>query len=314
MKRVISFVFVIVFVLMCTCGCSGNKSTVVEQDKDVYSIYYLNHDKNMVIQHQIKHAFEDKNMLFEALLEDLKNAKSKTEISIFSYGPMVFDYSFNDRVLQIYFTEDYYKMDSISEIMFRCAIVKTFSQMNNIDYVMFFVGEQPLMTSNGTLVGLMNSASFIDDNTESTDTVKWLETTLYYASRDGKSLCGETTKLAYSKIAPIEQVIVERLIDGPDIIECNKAIPSDVRLIKVSIKDDICYVNFDANFANGMAEVIPEVTFFSIVNSLCELKNINKVQIMINGSQDGTYRETFVLANAYERNLDLVTEVYTVYY
>ena len=52
--------------------------------------------------------------------------------------------------------------------------------------------------------------------------------------------------------------------------------------------------------------VTPEVTIFSITNSLVELSNVNKVQISINGDTSGVYREKYNLTTYFERNLDIV--------
>ena len=48
------------------------------------------------------------------------------------------------------------------------------------------------------------------------------------------------------------------------------------------------------------------MVIYSITNSLVELSSVNKVQISVNGKTDLIFRETFNLANMYERNLDLV--------
>ena len=45
---------------------------------------------------------------------------------------------------------------------------------------------------------------------------------------------------------------------------------------------------------------------YSIVNSLAELPNVNKVQLSVNGDTSITHRESFSLGTVYERNLDYV--------
>ena len=52
--------------------------------------------------------------------------------------------------------------------------------------------------------------------------------------------------------------------------------------------------------------VTADVVIYSIVNSLVELSNVNKVQIAVNGKTDIVFRETFNLVNLYERNLELI--------
>ena len=51
-----------------------------------------------------------------------------------------------------------------------------------------------------------------------------------------------------------------------------------------------------------MKELIP---IYSIVNSLCAISNVNKVQLTVNGSSDVMFRDVISLNTQFERNLDL---------
>ncbi len=65
-------------------------------------------------------------------------------------------------------------------------------------------------------------------------------------------------------------------------------------------------MNLDENFMTQIYNVTADVVIYSIVNSLVELSNVNKVQIAVNGKTDIVFRETFNLVNLYERNLELI--------
>lgn len=65
-------------------------------------------------------------------------------------------------------------------------------------------------------------------------------------------------------------------------------------------------MNVDENFMTQIYNVTADVVIYSIVNSLVELSNVNKVQIAVNGKTDIVFRETFNLVNLYERNLELI--------
>ena len=43
-----------------------------------------------------------------------------------------------------------------------------------------------------------------------------------------------------------------------------------------------------------------------LVDTLCGLSGIQRVQIMVDGSSDWNFRESYSLSEPYERNLDLV--------
>ena len=64
-------------------------------------------------------------------------------------------------------------------------------------------------------------------------------------------------------------------------------------------------INLNAkNEKSGTAEVV----IYSIVNSLAELSDVNKVQISVDGKTNLAYKEVMPLSQIYERNLELVAE------
>ena len=68
--------------------------------------------------------------------------------------------------------------------------------------------------------------------------------------------------------------------------------------------DGVCYVNLDENFLMVVNNVSTDVSIYSIVNSLSELSNVNKVQILINGEVPSSFS-----SSVFERNLDIVTTI-----
>ena len=99
------------------------------------------------------------------------------------------------------------------------------------------------------------------------------------------------------------------LVKGPDTDQAFPTVNPATKVLGVTVRDGICYVNLDETFLTQIYTVTPEVVIYSITNSLVELTSVNKVQIAISGKTDVVFRETFNLANLYERNLDLVGEL-----
>ena len=105
----------------------------------------------------------------------------------------------------------------------------------------------------------------------------------------------------------MERLVVEQLIAG--VGEGEKAFPTinpGTKIVSVNVKDGICYVNLDNAFLTQIYNVTPEVTIYSITNSLVEIANVNKVQISINGDRNITYKECINFSSVFERNLELV--------
>ena len=84
-------------------------------------------------------------------------------------------------------------------------------------------------------------------------------------------------------------------------------IPSDTKVVSVTMNEGICYVNFDEAFLNAIPDVLDSITIYSIVDSLSELPNISRVQILVNGKSDKKYN-TISLGTSVERNLDYLKE------
>ena len=117
----------------------------------------------------------------------------------------------------------------------------------------------------------------------------------------------ETTRTKeYSSNVSMEKLIVEELIKGPNAAGIYATINPQTKVANVIVQDGICYVNLDESFLTQVPNVTAEVTVYSIVNSLVQLKNVKKVQISINGDSNLIYRDKFNLADYYEGNEALI--------
>ena len=63
-------------------------------------------------------------------------------------------------------------------------------------------------------------------------------------------------------------------------------------LIGVTVRDGICYVNFDSTFLTAGYDQAPEVTIYSIVNSIVSNGTVKQVQILVDGGSDIIYKGT----------------------
>ncbi len=119
-----------------------------------------------------------------------------------------------------------------------------------------------------------------------------------------------TVPWVYNSNISMEKLVVERLVAGPVDTDAGAypVINPATKVLSVTVKDGTCYVNLDDNFMTQMYNVSADVVVYSIVNSLVELTNVNKVQISINGETDLVYRENFNFSTVFDRNLDLVYE------
>ncbi|MGN0374699.1 MAG: GerMN domain-containing protein [Butyrivibrio sp.] len=307
MKKIILFIFSLMLAVLAT-GCR-NKDNISDKDSE-YNIYYLYSDGITLITENYETDETDTNKLVKELLDKMLYPDSEEHLSVYRSNFNADRFIVEEKVVYVYFSDGYLIMNDVEEVLFRSALVKTLCQIEGIDYVSFYIKEQPLTNDSGNVIGLMSAVDFIESTDDSLDNLQWSEMTLYFADDAGQNLVCEKKKVAYKKNVSIEQAVLENLIAGPDVEGAKRTLPKGLRIIGVSVKDGICYVNFDSSFLNAMVDVSADVTIYSIVNSLCELPNIKQVQILVNGSSEKTFMDKYPLTTLFGRELNLVTDVY----
>lgn len=285
-------------------GCKKDQ----EKTADGYQIYYLNAEQTKITGK----AYEAKNKDTEKLVAEFLGALAKNPEDVDYRKPIPNDVELlktkiEGNQLSVWFDKDYYNMDTVTEVLCRAAIVKTVTQIPGINCVSIYVGDSPLVDAKGNLVGLMTEESFVENPKEQINSLQEATVTLYFSNKDGDGLVTEKRDVHYSSNMSAEKMVVEQLLKGPK-KGGKAAIPSGTKLVSVSAVDGVCYVNFDEGFQNQDYEVQEPIVIYSIVNSLSELSTVSKVQISINGSTKGVYRDTFKLDKVYERNLDYLEE------
>jgi germination protein M len=112
--------------------------------------------------------------------------------------------------------------------------------------------------------------------------------------------------LEYNANVAVEKVVVEQLIAGPTEEGFYPTIPKDTKVMSVTTKDGVCYVNLDTGFTGQGYDVLGAVTIYSIVNSLTELPGISSVQLLVNGETNITYKDKISLETTFQRNVEMI--------
>lgn len=295
----------LLLILPLSSGC-GKKPESAE-----YHIEYVNKEKTRIL----KAEYEPEATDTAGLIAEFLTALSSDPDDVAYRKPIpsdvkVVSYSLDGVMLALYFNADYHNMTAVEEVLCRAAVVRTMTQIEGVDCVLFFVDDMPLTDVKGNIVGSMNQDSFIENPGAQINSIQSTSVTLYFANESGDGLVKEERQdVYYSSNVSLEKLIMEQLLEGPQIAGAKSAIPEGTRLVTVSVVDGVCYVSLDENFRNQDYKVSEAIVMYSIINSLTELPTINKVQISVNGDTSGVYRDSFALIDLYERNLDYVAVV-----
>lgn len=305
MKRWIYGMLLLLLVFI-TAGCSSKKYGLDEMH--TYKVYYLNAAMTKLVPQNYETKTTDQDEMIDELLEQFltvpKNLDSQAALS---EKVTLTKYQREDVVLYLYFDASYSSspdMNAYREILCRAALAKTLTQIDGIDYINIYVGDQPLLDGKGNPIGMLAGSDF-QESISDINTFERTELVLFFADETGEKLVEERREVVHSVNTSLEKLIVEQLISGPEHVGSYPTLPKETKLLNVSTNENICYINFDSAFLNNTMEVKELIPIYSIVNSLSELTSVNKVQITVNGSAEVLFRDVISLNTMFERNLDL---------
>lgn len=300
MKKKYGILFCFLLIVLTAC------SKKAKEDISEYKIYYVNKAANKVVSESFEPETKgNKDDMVKEFISALtlepkndnyeKALPADVEILGYSYGEA-------DQLILNFSATYPTSLTGIREILARAAIVKTLCQIEGIEFVEFNVMGKSLTLGEMT-ISMMKASDFV----ETTGVTQNAYVTLYFSNKEGNALIESRREVDYDSVISVEQLIINQLIAGPVEREYGM-IPTlnpETKLNSVTTKDGICYVDFNEKFLENLNGVSEKVTIYSVVNSLVELTNVNKVQILINNKIVKLYK-TEELDELFDRNLDII--------
>lgn len=309
----------IVYLLLSLCtaflltSCGGGDSAVKDASAvdTAYKVYYVDMSKPAVKSESRGYVSENTYELIGECIQALETKPDKKNGEAAIQEPLkVIKYGFNEEGKQadIYFNSAYYEMSKEKEILVRAAIVNTLTQFDTlIDYVAFYVNDAPLTDKNGS-AKVMMASDFIDSTSADIKNLNEETLTLYFASTDGTQLASENVRVHYKNTASIESVVMERLIAGPLSDTLNKTCSSDTKLNSITVENGLCTVDMSSKFLETVDNQGFNIKVYSVVNSLCALDDVEKVQILINGKAQNLVKDGVNISAPLTMNEDIIVK------
>ncbi len=305
MRKILTFVLTAVMVL----SLAGCKKKI---DEDTFCVYYLNIDvtSSEAVAYDLKSKDSDIDKQVKELLEQMQTEPEDSKLrKTIPDEVKITGYEIKSYTCTIDFSKEYYDMTAAEEVLMRASVVRTLTQLDQISYVTFTVESAPLTDSDGNVIGSMNADDFVENPGEQINSSVKETLTLYFADKEGTGLKKQTRVIHYSSNISLEKLVIEQLIEGPKGTKLQSTLPSTTKLITVSVVDGICYLNFDSTFRTSINNQLTEdVVLYSIVNSLTSLQSVEKVQISINGENDGNLLYNYKLSDMYTFNENIIDQ------
>ncbi len=124
--------------------------------------------------------------------------------------------------------------------------------------------------------------------------------TLYFLDPNTYALSPEARQIdAKELIDNPYELLINLLIEGPKNENLLKLIPENTKLNSAQIKDNILYIDFSEEFIKeqNLGKEQEELILKSIVNTVTELTEINKVAILIDGKEDSGFPDEELMFN-----------------
>ncbi len=206
----------------------------------------------------------------------------------------------------VYFNAAYTAMEPIREILCRAAVVKTLTQIEGVDYVGFYINDQPLMDAASNSINLMSASSFVESSGNNTAELQHADLTLYFTDETGTKLLKTNRSVVDSTGISMESLVVKQLLAGCDEAGRYATLPKTAKALSVATRKGVCYINFDSAFMEEALNVSDYVPIYSIVNSLTELPNVSRVQISVEGVGNIKFRDSIALEQPLERRTEYI--------
>lgn len=312
MKRWIS-VFLAVCLLLLLFGCSNEGTDTTEladvPENSIYLYYIDSTTYELLSVLYTMEVTESESKSIENILDVMFNEVPDSQTNLIS-GSM--------RLLRCAYQEDTSLArvivnvanelnDQYIEVLAKAAITRTLCQLDYVDNVQFEIYDSSTISDEKYVIETYDEISFVDAEEEG----GFLQTgviTLYFANEKGDMLLEYDKAVEISNNVSLEQLVMESLITGPLREGYTPTIPEGTTVKKISIKDGVCYVDLSVEFNATLNTCLDTITIYSVVNSLCELPTINRVQFLINGEKQEFYRNTIPFDGMFERQMELVQE------
>lgn len=307
-RKHIYFLSVLVFCLSAAfqiSGCGRQEEGGID-----ISVSYISSQGTKLVTRQQKLYGKDTIEQLDEVLALLAEVPAKLEYQApLASGICVISTNLTNDSLVLNLSQEYKELSPEMEILTRASFVKSLTQIEGINKVTIHIDGMPLTDNLGKSVGAMTADMFIDNAGKEISTYEMVTLRLYFANEAGDGLIAVDRSKAYNTNISLDKLVVEELLKGPDAKTQGiyPTINPDTKLIGTLVKDQVCYVNFDSTFLKQVYEVNAEVAIYSIVNSLCELSGISRVQISVDGNFDVMFREIIPLTTVFSRDISYIT-------
>ena len=298
MKKALSLL--ICFMLCFAAGC--NRS---DTDKKTVTLYFPDNEKKNMVSEERAVPDGEEDLLMFAVNALIKGPESEGSKKAMPDGTRILGLELSDNIATVNLSAQFNTGSRIDKLWSRYALINTLCDIKGVSKTQILVeGEVITSISSNEPLGPMGKDDIVTDITQVTNDTT--VATLYFADENAMYLVPESREIVLKEGEKLETAVAQALFAGPKNERLYSALPQGVKVLSTETKDGICFLNLSAEFsAAGMGGSMEMLAVYSVVNTLCDVEGVEKVQILVEGKKIDEFGH-LSLSESLERNKDVL--------
>lgn len=273
-------------VIIVLSGCTAKKSNINEEGPFVY---YISKDSKDLVAIKADVPDTTKKAQAEFLINQLISPHGDS-VSPLGKGTKLNSILIKDEIAEVNFSQEFSKVSELKAILAPTAVAKTLCSLDFISGVHIFIEGEEALGADGKPLGVILESELVINKSEPTQSPK-TTVTLYFGDENAEFLVAERREVEVSNSSTLEKIIMDELLSGPKKSGNIRTIPQETKVLSIETKNKVCFVNLSSEFVNKHSggTAAEKLTVYSVVNSLCELSTIDKIQFLIEGEKCEEY-------------------------
>ena len=200
-----------------------------------------------------------------------------------------------ENTLVVTFSASFGDVPPLERVFTMASFVWTLTELDFVDHLLFYVGEEPMLDGDGNPFGLRSRSNTTLEDSPPPWEADTVLAALYFANDDATGLVAEMRNLQIGPLQDIDRAKVDALIAGPFNPDLFSFLPADTTYNRVERSGDMVTVDFTESFLDGFGggSLAEEMMIFSLVNTLTQGPEVRRVLILVDGlhvqDEDGMF-------------------------
>jgi len=289
------------FIICLTSACRWTEDDTGEKVR----LYFPDSEKKTMVTEDRVIPEGETNLIEFAVKSLIKGPETEGYKRALSEGTRILKIELAGGIATVDLSAEFNTGTRVDRLWSRYTLINTVCGIDGVKKTQILVdGKVITSISSGEPLGPMSSDDIVTDIAQvTTDTAV---ATLYFADENAISLVPEAREIELKEGEKLEKAVAEELLKGPKHNGLYPVLPQGIKVLSAETKDGICFLNLSAEFsAEGMGSSLEVLAVYSVVNTLCQVEGVDKVQILIEGKKSDEFGH-LSLGEALEENTEIL--------